>query len=99
MTPREVLDLPMDELDNDAQALTIRGYLTALLARLWEDKEGFNGKRPFGNSGWEGDVYVALVKGGVIQGTLDEDGYLDECDDEGADALIAAAILELGGVA
>lgn len=45
-----ILDTPMQE--NDADAATIRDYLKALLLRLWEQGEGFDGKRPFGNSGW-----------------------------------------------
>lgn len=46
-----ILDILMGE--NDAGALTVRDYLKALLRRLWLEQEGFSGKRPFGNSGWE----------------------------------------------
>jgi len=92
----EVLDAPMDPNENDARASTVREYLVALLARLWEDKEAFNGKRPFGNSGWENDIYLALVRAGLVVGSVDEEeGWLDECDDEGADVLVATAIREL----
>jgi hypothetical protein len=92
-----VLDTPMDPNENDARATTVREYLVALLARLWDQKEAFNGKRPFGNSGWEGDVYLALLQAGLIQGSVDEDGFIVECDDEGADVLVAEAIRELVG--
>lgn len=93
-SPREVLALSMQ--DNDSGADTIGGYLTALLAALWEEGEGFGGKRPFGNSGWQFDLYKPLVKAGYIAGTFDEDGYLDDCDDEAGDVVIAAAIAALG---
>lgn len=93
-SPHEVLALPME--DNDSGADTVRGYLLALLAELWKHGEGFSGKRPFGNSGWETDLYHPLVKAGYISGTLDEDGYLDDYDDAGGAWLIAAAIEALG---
>lgn len=90
MTPAEILALPMDE--NDSGATTIRGYLKALLSELWREGEGFSGKRPFGNSGWESDLQMALIKGGAVEGTLDEDGYLDTIDGHAANNLITEAI-------
>lgn len=39
---KTVLDTPMEE--NGSGADTIRGYLKALLTRLWEEGEGFGGK-------------------------------------------------------
>lgn len=93
-TPQQVLDLPMR--DNDAHASTIRGYLVALLAVVWEDGECFSGKRPFGYSCWEWELYRALVDAGAIAGTFDDWGGLDDCDRPAADKLIAAAIKTLG---
>jgi hypothetical protein len=96
-TARHVLGLPMQE--NDSGASTIGGYLTKLLHLVWEDREGFDGKRPFGNSGWDGDVYLALIKAGLVAGSVDEDGQLntmDHPDEEFADRLVAAAIGEMG---
>lgn len=90
-----VLDLPMGE--NDAQAGTIREYLIALLAALWDEQDGFDGKRPFGNSGWDCDLLVPLIRAGLIDGRLDEDGYIEEIDDNGGEHLIAMAIQTLGG--
>lgn len=58
MNGADILRLPMQP--NDSGAITIGGYLQALLARLWTDGEGFSGKRPFGNSGWEDDLLEAL---------------------------------------
>jgi hypothetical protein len=59
-----VLSLPME--DNDAGAATVKEYLVELLAHLWDEGEGFSGKRPFGNSGWEYDLYEALGNAGLI---------------------------------
>ncbi len=99
--PREdahrVLALPMQP--NDADAATIRDYLIALLAAVWSEGEGFSGKRPFGNSGWEWDLYPPLIKAGLVDGVVHADGYVDEIDsapEQQAHSLILAAIGELG---
>lgn len=86
----DVLRVPMG--DNDASAETIREYLVALLEELWDAGEGFSGKRPFGNSSWQHELYQALVAVGFIEGKIDEDGYIEECDDEAGDLLIKKAI-------
>jgi hypothetical protein len=88
-----ILDIHLQE--NDADALTVRDYLKALLARLWEEEEGFSGKRPFGNSGWKSDVNAALVKAGIVTGKLDSEGYVESYDRDKADELIQAAIQSL----
>jgi hypothetical protein len=92
----QVLAAPMDPARNDASATTIRGYLTRLLGQLWRQQELFSGKRPFGNSSWEIDLYIALVKADLISGRFDEHGYLDEVDGKAGDALIDWAITSLG---
>ena len=89
----KILDLPMD--DNDAKAATVRDYLKALLATLWERDEGFSGKRPFGNSGWKYDLYLPLIKAGIVTGKLDHEGFVEEVAEAEADELIAKAIAEL----
>lgn len=94
LTPQQVLDLPMGE--NDAKASTICGYFVALLVEVLRDGEWFSGKQPFGNSGWEGELYVALVRAGVVDGRIDEDGYLDWCDSGAADEVLIAAAQALG---
>jgi hypothetical protein len=94
---RAVLDLDIG--DNDSGAPTVRGYLLALLAELWREEQGFSGKRPFGNSGWQYDIYKPMVAAGLATGTLDADGYLDTVNTREADALILAAIAELGAEA
>lgn len=73
--------------------LTVRDYLRTLLMTLWEEGEGFSGKRPFGNSSWEFDLYKPLIEGGFIPGTLDEDGYLKTFDEKFAYAYVCDLIL------
>lgn len=94
-TPQQVLTLPMPD-DNGADAATVGDYLIKLLATLWDEKEGFDGKRPFGDSDWDGELVVALIQAGAIEGELDEDGYINSCDDDAAEELIAGAIQALG---
>jgi hypothetical protein len=94
MKPAEILDLPMQE--NDAGAATIRDYLIELVKTVWIEGEGFSGKRPFGNSGWEYDLYEPLARAGMVEATFDEDGYMDHCDRAAARELIDSAIAALG---
>ena len=90
---KKVLDCPME--DNDSGADTIRGYLIALLEESWRWGEDWV-KRPFGNSGWQYDLYEALAKAGFIDGEFDaEDGYATEVDERAGHKLIADAIQEL----
>lgn len=96
-----VLALSMPE--NEVNADTIRDYLVALLAALWDEGEGFSGKRPLGESGWKSRLLAPLVAAGMIDGALDDEGYL-EYDDHYRPVvdrlngwrLIAAAIQRLG---
>jgi hypothetical protein len=61
-----------DEVGDD---ITVRQYLRELLSELWEEEESFSGKRPFGNSGWQHDLYRPLHKAGFIDmGPVTEDG-------------------------
>lgn len=92
--PQDVLACPMQP--NDAKAATIRDYLVALLKKVWQENECFNGKRPFGNSGWEYDLYAPMVAAGLVAGEIDEDGCLVDMDDRAAHDLIAEAIKALG---
>jgi hypothetical protein len=91
MTGSEVLAIPMKE-GNDADAGTIKEYLIKLLHELWSEGEGFSGKRPFGNSGWEYELYLPLVSAGAVKGKLDSEGYLEHVDTDAANAMIFDAI-------
>lgn len=85
--------------DSDAgDDLTLAEWLGSLLATVWQKGEGFSGKRPWGNSGWESDPYPALIRAGLIEGKINEEGdWFDEIDEPAAEALIAAAIDRLTG--
>lgn len=92
-----VLAVPLPA-DNDAGAATIHDYLIKLLMMVWEEGECFDGKRPFGNSSWEYDLYGALARAHMITVTWDEWGGIDRFTLEEEDLairLIRAAILEL----
>lgn len=79
--------------DSDAgDNITIRDYLHRLLSRVWELGEAFSGKRPFGNSGWDYELYQPLVRAGLIPGALDEDGYIDEVDSAKGAAFVQSLI-------
>lgn len=85
-----VLNTPMQE--NDAEAATVREYLRTLLSTLWREEEDFDGKRPFGNSGWKGEVTLALVKADLIDGGINSEGLLDWAEYDDADGLITDCI-------
>lgn len=95
-TPRQVLDLPLGE--NDADAATVRGFLVALTRKVWEEQEGFDGKRPWGDSAWDQPVRAALVRAGYVAGGLDAYDGVDWLDRGRAAALMDAALGELGRV-
>jgi hypothetical protein len=85
------LDLRMPEDCDAGSNITMRDYLHELLVTLWQDGEGFSGKRPFGNSGWEWDLYAPLIRGGYVDGVLDSDGRIEtltQSNRDGADAFI-----------
>lgn len=90
MTPTEVLNLPMQP--NDADAKTIGDYLGRMLLKVWDDGECFSGKRPFGNSGWQYDLFIPLIRAGAVEGKLDSDGYIEDVQDAAAEKLIREAI-------
>lgn len=90
----EILAIPMEK--NDSGAKTIGGYLRALLKELWQEGEGFSSKRPFGNSGWEYELYNALVTAKAVKGEVDEYGDLVNFDQDAANKLIFKAIASMG---
>lgn len=90
MKPIKALDIVFSSDAGDD--LTIRDYFRVLLSTLWDEKEGFSGKRPFGNSGWEYDLYKPLIEAGAIPGKLDEDGYVEAVDRAVAHTYIADLI-------
>ena len=85
--------IPMGK--NDIGAKTIGEYFEQLLLTLWDEQEGFSGKRPFGNSGWEYDVYASLISAGVVDGSLDEEGYVDQVTYSAANNIICEMIEQI----
>jgi hypothetical protein len=94
MKYEEILKLKIDNSDFDKD-LTIKGYFKLLLGELWDEGEGFSGKRPFGNSGWEYDLYKPLIVAGLVKGRVGECGCVDNVDYESADKLISELINSL----
>ena len=90
IVPSDYSKIPMQE--NDAGAKTIGEYLVKLLLTLWDEKECFSGKRPFGNSSWEYEIYAALISSEVVLGSLDEEGYIIDVDYEAADIIVREII-------
>lgn len=94
ITGAQVLCVPMQE--NDADAGTIREYLVALARNVWREGECFSGKRPFGNSCWQAEVYRALFEAELISGVKRDDyGWLEEADEVEGNRLIGLALVEL----
>jgi hypothetical protein len=93
-TSEQVLACPMRK--NDADAVTVGDYLIKLLALVWQDGEGFDGKRPFGNSSWEYEIFEALADAGLIWVAWDEDDSIEDFDRDAAEKLVADAIEAIG---
>jgi len=60
--------------DVSDDVVSVRDYLFMLLDKLWDEKESFSGKRPFGNSDWEYDLFSPLVHEGFISGEVNACG-------------------------
>ena len=89
-TGAEILAVPMQY--NDAGAATIGEYLARLLREVWLHGEGFDGKRPFGNSDWQAELALTLAAAGLVEGVIYADGWLDQYDRFQVDDLIVRAI-------
>ena len=90
ITGKLILMLTMQP--NDANAATVREYLLALLKEVWREGEGFNGKRPFGNSGWESELFTTLAWADLITAERDDSGYYYGFDESEGRRLIELAI-------
>lgn len=71
---RRVLDMPMRR--NDAKAATVRDFLIALVDKLCDEGDMMSSKRPFGNSGWEWDLWLDIAAN--LQGRALPGGEYDE---------------------
>lgn len=93
--PIMILRVPMID-GNDAGADNVGGYLIKLLSTLWKQEQNFSGKRPFGNSGWKCEIEESLVRAGYVEGSFDENGYLEHVDSVAVNRMISSAITALG---
>jgi hypothetical protein len=89
------ITLALELGENDAGATTFRDYLTKLLTLVWQEEEMFDGKRPFGNSGWKEELYRPMIAAGLAPGELDEDGYAKDVDEDAVDGLVFDCIAAL----
>lgn len=93
MESKELLKLPMN--DEYSGAKTLGEYLKLLLLSLWQFKDEFSGKRPFGNSLWEYDVYICLAENtNLVGGVKDKDGFWEDIDLNEANKVIFELINE-----
>ena len=76
------LDLRFYDDTSLEREVSIREFFHEMLQKLWDEQEGFSGKRPFGNSCWDFPVVYALVEAGAIAGTIerDEDGFVERAN-------------------
>ena len=90
MTPNDLLHMQFhsDELD---RTVTLKQYFILLAQTVWKEGEEFSGKRPWGNSSWQYEVYAAMIKNG-FEGKLDSYGGVEKIDTRAADEAIVAAI-------
>lgn len=69
--------------ENQCDANTIADYLGQMFSEAWSDGDNF-----YPDSDWQWKVYEALIANGIIEGSLDEDGCIDEIDIPKADKII-----------
>ena len=81
MYHEDLLDIKIND------ELTIGEYFIKLLTTLWVEGESFSGKRPFGDSGWQHEIYIALANADIIENEKDEDGEVIDYDTVEADQL------------
>jgi len=94
MTNKEILKLKFKSGDLN-RTVTVGNFFTELLKALWIEGESFSGKRPFGNSGWDGDLIVCFIKNDIIKCELDEDGYIKKFDFMHFNKIVLSLIEEL----
>ena len=87
----EILKLTFNSYDL-GKTVSVKEFFIELLLKLWEEKEEFNGKRPFGNSRWDIQLLICLVSNKVISGKLDDDGCVIEKDENEFNTVVAKLI-------
>lgn len=94
---RQILNCP--HKNDNGTSTTVGEYLCKLLTKLLTDVEGFDGKKPYGNSGWELEILESLNEYGYLyaQSGSDDYGSVEFTSAEKAEGfkLIKDAIVEL----
>jgi len=93
MTNDEILNIRLVDCGG---AKTIRQYFALIASEVWTQGEGFSGKHGIGGSDWQTDIYTALIKAGAVDGEIDDDGFITECDYDEADFVLKEAIESMG---
>ena len=94
----DVLDLSMDS--REANAFTIREYLSNVLLALWFEVDDFCPNSP--DCEWENELYSCLCEHGIINGvdTSDDSDYKNyefhKTQEMMAHSIIGLCILEMG---
>lgn len=73
-TPNEILLTPVDSKKFPEK--TVGAYLAARMQEIWLNIP-VQGRLPSGFGVWESEVIKALVNAGHLEGTMDDEGYLD----------------------
>lgn len=82
----KILNLEMRHSNTDT---TIKEFLKTLCFEIISRGSKFNAEAPFTVKGWEEDLVFPLVNEGIIEGYINEDGYLENYDkDESYQILI-----------
>jgi hypothetical protein len=76
------------------KTVTIRQFFYELIKQLWLEQDDFDGKRPFGNSSWDSDLIVCLIKNKLVTGKIDSDGYIKSCDNKEIDKFVINNIIK-----
>lgn len=75
--------------------ISLKEYLKLTLVTFLKEGEGFSGKRPFGNSDWDWQIYKGLIALDSSLGKLDEDGYINTVDQRACDMIIMKCVEEV----
>jgi len=74
---------------------TLRNYFKTLLRTLWNESDGFSGKRPLGNSGWETQLAMDMIEADLLEGEYNEPWDRDDYDEVRFNNMIRGCINEL----
>ena len=93
----ELADLEFTSIEMNDCEVTIQQWLRELLCRVWIERDDFSGKRAFGNSGWEYDIYRTFIREDVIIGSEDKYGdvVISASERNLADNIILDIIVEV----